>query len=376
MNKIILIQLWFGEIPYYFKYHYETAISNKNIDFLLITDQEIELKSSSNFKVINIDLQNLKNRIKNALNIDYEFTSNRNICQLKCSLGDIFYEEIKDYLYWGFYDIDTLFGDFNKFILPLIDDYDIISFGVKNYHDRISGPLVIIKNTENNNKLYKRKFPEFINKLYNYDVNSFDEIEFNIIVQEDNNIKVKILYDVCNFSSEKAYPEFESNWSGGKLYINEQEKLLNHFIDKNNIKFYKVGNSILSFYKKDLIEDFFWITYTTENYENLAKILLGSISKFSSRKCIVYTINYNSNLSYQKDEQFIFRRLDINIPIDEGKSNKYALINNFKPNILSDVIDFKPNDNFVYIDTDSYLNVTADNVVKYFDNLENYPLLN
>lgn len=374
MNKIVLICLWFGKIPEYFKYHYETCISNKNVDFLFITDQKIEL-DSSNFRVINIDLQFLKDRIKNTIGINYEFSNNRNVCQLKCGLGDIFYDEIKDYLYWGFYDIDTLFGDFNKFILPLIaDDYDIISFGVKNFHDRISGPLVLIKNIEKNNKLYKIKFSNFVNKLYNYEIDSFDETEFNAIVKEDSSIKVKILYDVCNFFNGNLI--YESYWSGGKLYINEQEKLIHHFIDKKNIIFYNVGNSILSFYKKDLLEDFFWVTYFTENYENLAKVLLDSISKFSSRKCVVYTVNYISNLSYQKNEQFIFRRIDLDIPVDNKNGNRYSLINNFKPNVLLDAINFMSNINFVYVDTDSYLNVNADSILKYFSILENYPLLN
>jgi hypothetical protein len=374
MNKIVLINLWFGEIPEYFKFHYETSISNENIDFLLITDQNIELEAS-NYKVIKINLHFLKNRIKDILDIDYEFSNDRNICQLKCALGDIFNEEIKDYVYWGFYDIDTLFGDFNKFILPIIDEYDVISFGAKNFHDRISGPLTIIKNNYRNNKLYKIKFSEFVYKLYNYDTDSFDENEFNIIVQENSELSVKILYEVCNFSTDKGYPIYESYWSGGKLYINNQEKLIHHFIDKKNISFNRIGNSIMSFYKKDLIEDFFWVTYTTENYENLAKVLLESIYKFSNRKCIIYTVNYISTLSYQKNDQFIFR----NIYVDFGEkdsSGRYTGILNLKPVILSDVVDFKPEDIFVYIDTDCYLNVTADSIIKYFTILENYPLLN
>jgi hypothetical protein len=375
LNKIILINLWFGEIPEYFKYHYETCMANKNVDFLFITDQKIELESV-NYKVINIDLQFLKDRIKNTIGIDYEFSSNRNICQLKCAFGDIFKEEIKDYLYWGFHDIDTLFGDFNKFILPLLNDnYDIISFAAKKFHDRISGPLVLIKNIETNNKLYKKKFSDFIDRLYNYSVDSFDETEFNAIVREDINIKLKLLYDVCNFSNDNGYPVYESFWSGDKLYINDEEKLIHHFIDKKNTNFYKIGNSIMSFYKKDLIEDFFWVTYLTENYENLAKVLFESIYKFSSRKCIVYTVNYISTLSYKSNEQFIFRRIDVDFG-EKDNSGRYIGVMNLKPAILSEVSDFMPNDNFVYIDTDCYLNVSADSVVKYFRMLGNYPLLN
>jgi SAM-dependent methyltransferase len=376
LNKVVLVNLWFGEIPEYFKYHYETCVANKNVDFLFITDQKIELETEDNYIIINIDLQFLKDRLKDKIGIDYNFSNNRNICQFKSALGDIFQEELKNYLYWGFHDIDTLFGDFNKFILTLLnDDYDIISFAAKNYHDRLSGPLALIKNNDTNNKLYKKRFSEFVDKLYNYSVDSFDETEFNAIIKEDNNIKVKLLYDVCNFSTDKGYPIYESFWSGGKLYINDEEKLIHHFIDKNNTNFYKIGNSISTYYKKDLVDDFYWVTYLTENYENLAKVLYESIYKFSSRKCVVYTVNYISDLSYKSNEQFIFRRIDIDFG-EKDSSGRYTGILNLKPSILSDVVDFMPNDNFVYVDTDCYLNVSADIVVKYFKMLDNYPLLN
>jgi hypothetical protein len=375
MNKIILLCLWIGKLPDYFKYHYQTCISNKNVDFLLITDQKIELKYSSNYKIINITLSELKERIDSSMNIDWHFSNNRNICSLKCGLGDIFYDEIKNYSYWGFHDIDTLFGDFNKFVIPYLEYYDIISFGVKNYHDRLSGPLMIIRNDEKYNKLYRRKFDEFVNKLYNYQIDSFDETEFNSIVKEDSEIKYKILYEVCNFLIEKSYPLYESIWSGSKLLIDDQEKLIHHFIDKNNISFQKIGNMIISSYKKELLDDFYFVTYLTENYEKIASVLLDSISKFSNRKCIVYTINYMSKLHFSQNEQFIFRRFDIEKGEIDKQGRDFSVISS-KPLILSDVIDFIPNGNFIFLDTDIYVNVNIDNISKYFKELENYPLIN
>ena len=70
------------------------------------------------------------------------------------------------------------------------------------------------------------------------------------------------------------------------------------------------------------MEDFFWVTYFTENYGEVAeKALLESIYKFSNRKCIVYTINYTPVIAYQKNEQFIFRRFDIPVgkKYEDGK---------------------------------------------------------
>jgi hypothetical protein len=60
--NIILIQLWIGKIPDYFWYHYETT-KNLNIDFLFVTDQDIDL-NSKNYKVIKVGIETLKKLIK------------------------------------------------------------------------------------------------------------------------------------------------------------------------------------------------------------------------------------------------------------------------------------------------------------------------
>jgi hypothetical protein len=44
-NKIVLIQVWFGKIPDYFWHHYETTKNIYGLDFILFTDQKIELES-------------------------------------------------------------------------------------------------------------------------------------------------------------------------------------------------------------------------------------------------------------------------------------------------------------------------------------------
>lgn len=93
--NIILIQLWIGKIPDYFWYHYETT-KNLNIDFLFVTDQDIDL-NSKNYKVIKVGIESLEKLIKSKIGIDYKINNLRNVCILKSSLGDLFSEHLRGY---------------------------------------------------------------------------------------------------------------------------------------------------------------------------------------------------------------------------------------------------------------------------------------
>jgi hypothetical protein len=372
INKIILIQLWLGPIPDYFWYHYETT-KNLPIDFLFVTDQKIQLKSP-NYTVINTDDVSLNTLLKDNFNIDCVITSNRNITTLKPMLGYLFYDKIKDYDYFGYYDIDVLFGEFNKFIKPHLGEYDVISFGNEKHHNRISGPFTIIKNENDNHKIFMSDINIICDKLSNYGVDSYDEHEFYTTLK-NNNLKIKILFDICNSDKDSGKVNYSSVWSGDILKFENSEKMFLHFYDKKNTTFDKVGNTIISRYKKTLKDDFYWVTYFTESYEKNVIGLIESIKKYSNRKCILYTINYDSNLKYRLGEQFIVRRLDVEKG-DYDRQGRDISVLSSKPIILNDSIDFINEGKFIYVDTDVYLTNVADNLSEYIKELDNYPLMN
>lgn len=371
MSKILLIQLWIGEIPEYFWSHYKTT-ENLNIDFLFITDRNIDIPSK-NYKVIKTTKNNLKELIKNKLNVEIELLNNRNITILKPSLGHLFSEYLEGYDFFGYYDIDVLFGNVSKYVNEYIEEYEVISFGNEKFHNRISGPFTIMKNNETNRKLFLKEKDTFIEKLNSYNIDSFEEHEFNRLLIE--NCKVKILFDVCNSSKIDGKNIYDSEWSGGKLKINDDEKMIYHFYDKKNTKFERIGNTIVTSHKKYFEEDFYWVTYLTKSYEPIIEGLISSIKKYSNRKCILYTLNYDSDLRFKLGEQFIFRRIDIEKGDIDRQGRDINIISS-KPKILSDSIDFIPDGKFIYIDTDIYFTNNVDNLKKYFELLEDYPLFN
>lgn len=370
--KIGLIQLWFGSIPDYFKYHIETVKNIDFIDFHFFTDQDLDVKQS-NFYYYKIDRDYITKSLSDKLNCEIEIKSDKKFCDVKAALSDIFYLYIKDYDYVGCYDIDTLFGDVNKFLKPHLGLYDFISVGEKTFYNRLSGPFLIYKNLEELRTLYKTN--EFIRCMGESEVKFFEETILNEIV---NTKYTKHIISDINVDSTNAKLIYETNWNGGQLYCGDKEIFLNHFYRKNNTILGKIGNTVFSKFKKILLDDFMWVVHFSKSYEKYVPQLLKSIHNYSNRKCIVYTINYDSELKYECQyisDQFIFIRLDIEPGKPDTKGRDSAIMNS-KPFILSNALDRFPNQKFIHIDTDISLTTNSDKICQYFDQLENYPLIN
>jgi hypothetical protein len=369
-NKIILIQLWFGKIPDYFWYHYETTKNINNVDFLFVTDQDIKL-DATNYRVIKTNIDTIINKVSDLLGTKIQLKNNKKTCDLKVSLGDIFSEYIMDYEYFGCYDIDTLFGDVGKYVYPLLGKYDIISVGHETYHNRLSGPFLIMKNTQELRTFYKTN--EFIKCFDSDDVECYEENVMNKLVKDK--FTVKLIYSMN--TSQLGKNIYDCTWIGNKNYINGEEIFLYHFYRKNLTKFTKFGNKIYARYNKELIEDFYWTVGFTENYTNTILFLLYSIKKFSNRKCLIYTINFDFVLpeNFISSEQFILRRIDIQSGEKDSRGRDQSVLN-LKPKLMIDAVNTYPSKKFVFIDSDVYLTANCDIITKYFKNLDYYPLIN
>jgi hypothetical protein len=370
-NKIGLVQVWLGELPDYFKYHLKTCENQSYIDFLIFTDHNVTLKLPSNVKILNITKTEIEEKISTLVGYPVILANNKKACDLKASYGDLFKESLTEYDYVGCYDIDTLMGDLYNWVSPYLGEYDFISTGGEKYHNRLSGPFLIWKNKQEFNTAYKKS--NFIDIINLPEVYCFEEKEFsNFII---GNYLTKIISHSQNLEEESGKVLYDAIWTGGKTYCNGKEIMIHHFYNKSNTKLSFRGNSIISEQKKVYINDFYWVVYLTENYEPLLSVLIDSIKQFSNRKCILYTINYISPLIYKLSDQFIIRKFNIEPGELDEKGRDFNVLS-LKPKIHVDVINFLPNSKFVHIDTDIALTVNADSITKYFDQLENFPLIN
>lgn len=231
MKKILIIVPYFGELPQFYRLWLKSVEYNETIDFLLITDNKLN-NVPNNIKIVNMSFDDIKNKIQSVFNFKINLKKPYEICSYKPAYGIIFKEYIKDYDFWGYCDVDLIFGNIRKFITE-----DILN----NYEKILShGHFTLYKNSDKMNKLFmiKRKDCMYYKDVYSSSVswNNFDEYPYGVSrIAKMENIKVfeKIIFadlDMFSYTFRKlaSYNENEEDddeniiqyfqWQDGKLF--------------------------------------------------------------------------------------------------------------------------------------------------------------
>lgn len=147
MKEIIVIIPYFGTLPKMFKFWYQSAVNNPTIDYLFFTDCSIE--ETSNIKVVKVTFEELKAQIQSKFDFKIELPSPYKFCDYRPAYGDIFKDYLEGYDFWGFGDIDLVYGNIRHFLTEdVLNNYDIISGW---------GHLTLYRNNDFCNRFYRKK---------------------------------------------------------------------------------------------------------------------------------------------------------------------------------------------------------------------------
>lgn len=116
MKSIALIIPYFGKLPNYFELFLNSAMKNTTIDFYFFIDDEIKFKYASNIHVIKLSFKEMKEKAQKCFDFKISLNAYYKICDYKPAYGQIFYDYIEKYDFWGYCDIDIILGDIRAFI--------------------------------------------------------------------------------------------------------------------------------------------------------------------------------------------------------------------------------------------------------------------
>ncbi len=143
MPKILLIIPYFGRWPFWFDLFLHTCRFNPTVNWLLIGDAEIPQDAPSNVAFKRVTYEAYLEYVSDRLGIQFKPTRPYKLCDLKPMYGFLHEEELKKFDFWGFCDLDVVFGDLRHFLNDELLAHDVISC----HATRISGHFALLRNT-------------------------------------------------------------------------------------------------------------------------------------------------------------------------------------------------------------------------------------
>lgn len=147
MNEpgICFIIPYFGKWPFWMPYFLRSCANNPNIDWLLYSDcgEPAHLPANVHYKEISFSAYCVF--VSQRLSADFAPKHPYKLCDLKPALGYIHETDIARYDFWGFSDLDLIYGDLRQYF----NEQRLAQFDFFSTHERrVSGHLCLMRNTE------------------------------------------------------------------------------------------------------------------------------------------------------------------------------------------------------------------------------------
>lgn len=236
MKKIALIIPYYGKFPNYFQLFLNSCKCNPTIDWLLFTDIEDTYDYPHNVHLIKKSFYEIRALFQSKFDFPIVLETPYKLCDYRPAYGYLFDQYLDNYNFWGYCDIDLLFGDLRTFLPDSeLEKYDKIGH---------LGHLSIYRNEPNINTLFKKeidgrfRYKEVFTTPYSCIFDEWDDISINKIFllagkrlwiwnnffdaypNDDNLVKVTMEIDLQDFSNHPRISRKSTfiSWENGKIF--------------------------------------------------------------------------------------------------------------------------------------------------------------
>lgn len=131
LPSIGIIVCFFGAFPNYVDLWLKSCKDNPTIDWIIFTDQEPISAPIKNVRFEKISLHEMRDRISRKMGFQVVLERPYKLCDYKPVYGVVFEEYLRGYDFWGYCDLDMIFGDIRNFITQdVLNSFDkILWFG-------------------------------------------------------------------------------------------------------------------------------------------------------------------------------------------------------------------------------------------------------
>lgn len=173
-SSIKFIIPYFGQWPEWINLFIQSCQYNPDIDWLFFTDcGEPDIKAS-NVQFIQMTFEDYKEQASAKLDINFNQSDPYKLCDLKPTYGFLHQEHLEGYDFFGFGDIDVIYGQLRHFLTEdVLQKHQLIS----THNNRISGHFCLLKNNEQMRNAFRR-IPDWKQLLETQSHLGIDESKF------------------------------------------------------------------------------------------------------------------------------------------------------------------------------------------------------
>ena len=176
MNRFAVIIPYFGQFKPSISLFLESCNRNSDVDWFVFTDCEIPADVTLNINIhwVSTTLEHIKIMAQEKIGCKVALSRAYKLCDLKPFFGIIFRDYLKGYEYWGFGDVDVVYGRLSAYL----DSIDYFRYDKINW----MGHLCFVRNSDSCTATALEKVDETIDAskvLSNENNLGFDERDYN-----------------------------------------------------------------------------------------------------------------------------------------------------------------------------------------------------
>lgn len=145
-KRVAVVLPYFGQLPPTWPLTLASMEQNSAIDWHIFTDQEVE-SYAPNIQVSTTTLEATRERFSRSLELDVALDTPYKLCDFKPAYGELYFDELAQYDYWGYCDADVVFGDVESHVLAALAIADFKIFR--------RGHLSLFPNSEEGRTVFK-----------------------------------------------------------------------------------------------------------------------------------------------------------------------------------------------------------------------------
>ena len=255
--KYIIFSPYFGKLPINFNLWLESCSYNDSFKFIIFTDDKSKFKLPENVEIIYLSFEELENRIQSKFDFKINLRTPYKLCDFKPTYGYVFSKYLDNCNYWGYCDLDLIFGDLKQYLPKNLEDYDKISY---------MGHFCMYRNNKNINEMFMSKikdtidYADILSSSQNF---AFDEIgDYGINnIFKTNGLKIydyqinvadvtcrKENFRVSKFENGKfTHDKFK------KAFVFDNGKIIAYHIENKELK--KTEYAYLHFQKRKMLNN-------------------------------------------------------------------------------------------------------------------------